>query len=94
MMPSHQIFDCLQTPLSLESSWFVKGTHYQKTSDHWLENMHKQRSEIMPILESTYGHREAKRWFHRWRIFFIACSELFGYQNGEQWGVSHFLLKK
>ncbi len=94
MMPSHQIFDCLQTPLSLESSWFVNGTHYQKTSDHWLENMNKYRSEIMPILENTYGHREARRWFHRWRIFFIACSELFGYQNGEQWGVSHFLLKK
>ncbi|MAJ29411.1 SAM-dependent methyltransferase [bacterium TMED181] len=94
MMPSHQIFDRLQVPLQLDSSWFVNGTHYQRTSDHWLENLNRQKSEIMPILESTYGYREARRWFHRWRIFFIACSELFGYQNGEQWGVSHFLLRK
>ncbi|NCG13340.1 MAG: methyltransferase domain-containing protein [Planctomycetia bacterium] len=94
MMPSHHIFDRLDVPLSLESSWFVNGTHYQRTSDHWLEHMNTRKAEIMPILQSTYGSRLAKVWFQRWKIFFIACSELFGYQNCQQWGVSHFLLKK
>jgi cyclopropane-fatty-acyl-phospholipid synthase len=48
----------------------------------------------MPILEATYGRGEAARWLHRWRIFSLACAELFGYRQGRQWLVSHYLFEK
>ena len=48
----------------------------------------------MPILEVCYGRAEARRWFHRWRMFFLAVAELFGYANGEEWFVTHALLER
>ena len=43
----------------------------------------------MPVLRATYGD-EASRWFHRWRLFFLACEELFGYRRGSEWIVGHY----
>jgi hypothetical protein len=34
---------------------------------------------------------EASRMLQRWRIFFIAVEELFGWKQGEEWGVTHYL---
>jgi cyclopropane-fatty-acyl-phospholipid synthase len=48
----------------------------------------------MPVLAATYGQRDAARWFIRWRLFFMACAELFGYRNGNEWWVSHYLFEK
>jgi cyclopropane-fatty-acyl-phospholipid synthase len=48
----------------------------------------------LPVLAETYGSDLAERWLQRWRIFFLACSELWGYANGEEWLVSHYRLKK
>ena len=52
--------------------------------------MDKNKSKIMEIFESTYGLDDAKKWFQRWRIFFMSCEKLFGYKNGTEWGVSHY----
>lgn len=93
MMPSHDIFDHLNTPFEVEESIFVSGRHYQLTSDAWLSNLDERKGDILPILSETYGSRFTTTWFHRWRLFFIACSELFGYQGGNQWGLSHHLLR-
>jgi len=38
--------------------------------------------------------KTAKKWFQRWRIFYIACAELFGYRKGREWGISHYLFSK
>ena len=51
----------------------------------------RRRAAILPILRETYGDSEARRWYHRWRIFFMACAALFGYRGGEEWFVSHYL---
>ena len=56
--------------------------------------MDQNLSNIKPIMESTYGKDSAVKWTVYWRTFFIAVAELFGYNNGEEWMVVHFLLKK
>ena len=70
------------------------GRHYKQTSNAWLKNMDREKNNILPILEQVYGRNERNTWFHRWRIFFMACTELFGYNRGNQWLVAHYLFKK
>ncbi|MFM8232765.1 MAG: SAM-dependent methyltransferase, partial [Candidatus Methylopumilus sp.] len=60
----------------------------------WLENMDQAKLDIYPILQKTYGNKNATQWFNRWRIFYMACAELFGYQNGQQWWVTHYQFEK
>ncbi len=93
-MPSMDLFHYFQQHLTLIEQWAVSGTHYEKTANAWLENMMKNRAQIWPILEKTYGERQAKRWWVYWKVFFMACAELWGYENGNQWQVSHYLFSK
>ncbi len=92
-MPSHDLLMSFQKNLYLEKTWIWDGTHYEKTSNAWLENMDKNKEKIIPIFEKTYGD-QAMVWFQRWRVFYMACAELFGYKNGQEWGVSHYLFQK
>jgi cyclopropane-fatty-acyl-phospholipid synthase len=55
--------------------------------------MDANRATIRPILAATYGADQATRWWVRWRVFFMACAELFGYGDGEEWFVGHYLLQ-
>jgi cyclopropane-fatty-acyl-phospholipid synthase len=89
-MPSHKLLSHFQKDLRLEQEWVWDGTHYSKTSEAWLANMDKHKKEIINIMADVYGASEALKWFHRWRVFFIACAELFGYDHGREWGVSHY----
>ena len=93
MMPSDDLLLYFQKDLILEAHWRLNGKQYQKTAKAWLKKLESHRKEIMPILEEVYGSGNASRWFQRWRIFFIACEELWGYENGEEWLVSHYRLK-
>ena len=70
------------------------GKHYERTANAWLKNMDARRDRILPILAQTYGAESAERWFQRWRIFFMACAELFGFDNGREWYVSHYLFAR
>jgi cyclopropane-fatty-acyl-phospholipid synthase len=72
----------------------VNGTHYEKTSNAWLAKMDANKKDIMPILADTYGSDQATRWWVYWRLFFMSCAELWGYNNGEEWIVSHYLFEK
>ena len=56
--------------------------------------MDSNREVILPVLEKTYGHSEARRGFHRWIMFFMACANLFGFHDGEKWQVSHYLMER
>lgn len=94
IMPSHQLLLYFQKHLSIENQWIVNGTNYEKTSRAWLDNTDQKRHAILPVLEKTYGPEEAKLWLGRWRIFFLACEELFGYRDGKEWWVSHYLFSK
>ena len=94
IMPSHQLLLYFQNDLKIESTWRFSGTHYEKTSLAWLNKMDSQKSEITEIFCKAYGRDQTPVWFQRWRIFFMACEVLFGYDNGREWGVSHYRFVK
>lgn len=94
MMPSNKLLYHFEDNFKLNQHWTVNGRHYQKTADKWLENTDKNKEVILKIFEQTYGADQALKWFSYWRIFFMSCSELWGYANGEEWFVSHYLLEK
>jgi len=93
MMPSEEMFRRYQDDLVIREQWRVNGSHYHRTCDAWLERLDQNRDSALQILADGYGS-DASRWFHRWRLFFIACSELFAYRGGEEWFVSHYLWEK
>ena len=89
IMPSFDLFQYFDNDLFIEKDWRVSGTHYERTARAWRENLEEQRGPVMNVLQKTYGG-EADRWFHRWRLFFLACEELFGYRGGSEWLVAHY----
>lgn len=90
LMPSEDLLDQFSGPVVLDRRWRVNGRHYEKTALAWLENMDRQRERVEEILRPVYG-ADTDRWVRRWRIFFLACAELFGFNGGEEWFVSHSL---
>jgi cyclopropane-fatty-acyl-phospholipid synthase len=93
-IPSHDLFMQFQDHLKLVADWKVSGTHYQRTAEHWLQNMDAHRAEIMPIFTATYGAAHATKWWSYWRVFYMSCAELWGYRGGAEWLVSHYLFRK
>jgi len=80
--------------LRIENQWRVNGVHYALTSEDWLRNIDRRRAQVLPILEATYGRLQRTRWLVYWRLFFLACAEMFAYNGGEEWYVSHYLFRK
>ncbi|MGZ5269045.1 MAG: SAM-dependent methyltransferase [Ramlibacter sp.] len=93
MMPSDDLALRFQDDLALVARWRWDGTHYARTAEAWLANMDARRAQVWPILERTYGAGQAALWWTRWRLFFLSCAELFGYQQGQQWWVGHYLFE-
>ena len=94
IMPSDDLALRFQERLRLRGRWRWSGQHYEKTANAWLANLDRRRDEAMPILCRTYGEAEARLWLQRWRIFFMACAELFGHARGQEWWVSHYLFER
>ena len=93
-MPSDDTPTHFQQHLKISRQWRWDGTHYEKTANAWLENMDRNIKSIKPIFEACYGKKDTHLWIQRWRIFFMACAELFGFDDGQEWWVSHYLFEK
>jgi cyclopropane-fatty-acyl-phospholipid synthase len=94
IMPSDDLPLRFQEDLRLLRRDRWNGRHYQRTANAWLDNMDRRRDAILPIMAATYGADRAEQWFQRWRIFFMACAELFGLEEGREWYVAHYLFAR
>jgi cyclopropane-fatty-acyl-phospholipid synthase len=94
MMPGSDLPLYFQDHLRILQDWQWSGLHYEQTANAWLFNMDRNKAVIWPILQETYGEGAAQQWWMRWRMFFMACAELFAYDSGQQWRVGHYLFAK
>jgi len=95
-MPSDDLLLYFNQDFSLENHWRVCGTHYEKTSNAWLAIMdaHWKSGELAPVLAEAYGEGKEREWYVNWRLFYMACAELFGLDGGQEWIVSHYLFDR
>jgi len=93
-MPSDDLLLYFQGDLKIVDRWIQLGSHYERTLNEWLKRMDGKKSLVMPVLEKTYGKDQALLWYVNWRLFFMSCAELFGFNNGSEWVISHYLFEK
>lgn len=94
IMPSADLPLRFAGDLAIEKRWHWNGLNYARTCNAWLERMDENKAAIMPILARCYGDDNASLWWQRWRIFFMACAELFNFDDGKEWYVGHYLFRK
>jgi cyclopropane-fatty-acyl-phospholipid synthase len=92
VMPSHHLIRQYGDLFAIEKEWRWSGTHYQRTALDWLAHFDAHAGEIEAVLRPVYGN-DTQLWMRRWRWFFLATSGLFGYADGDEWGVSHYRMK-
>ena len=93
VMPAHGLFEEFSDDLRMEASWRLPGLHYRETLEAWLAKLDHNRAAAEAVLADA-GEPDPARAVQRWRMFLMACSELFGYQDGRVWGVSHYLMRQ
>ncbi|MDZ7677921.1 MAG: cyclopropane-fatty-acyl-phospholipid synthase family protein [Acidimicrobiales bacterium] len=93
VMPSDDLLPRVACDLDLVDHWRLSGRHYQRTLNAWLSRLDQRRDAVLPILAATYGADRAEAWFHRWRVFFMASAQLWGYRRGNEFLVSHYLFQ-
>jgi cyclopropane-fatty-acyl-phospholipid synthase len=92
IMPAADLIDRFDRDLMVTDRWTWNGLHYARTCEAWLANMDRHRDEILGLFRQCYGPATAATWFRRWRVFFLACAELFAFRDGGEWMVAHYLL--
>lgn len=89
-MPSADLLPRFQDDLELETDWGVNGTHYARTARAWLENLDAHRDTLVALLAHDHGDDGAAVMVRRWRVFFMACEELWAFRGGTEWSVRHY----
>ncbi|MBL8850161.1 MAG: class I SAM-dependent methyltransferase [Planctomycetaceae bacterium] len=94
LMPSADLLENFPDILRVTRHEKWNGQHYQRTADAWLARLDGHRLTVRSLLAECRGPQQADRWLQRWRMFFLAVSELFGFAQGNEWFVSHYLLEQ
>jgi cyclopropane-fatty-acyl-phospholipid synthase len=89
LMPSADTLLWFQRDLRIEEQWRLSGRHYERTANLWLANHDANSAAVLDVLRGAYG-ADAAIWNQRWRMFWMACAELFGYRDGNEWMVGHY----
>jgi cyclopropane-fatty-acyl-phospholipid synthase len=93
IMPCEDLIERVGGPFQVERRWTVSGTHYARTAEAWHQNLLRRRFEATAALSRALGPAQARLAVRRWRMFFLACAELFAWDRGREWVVSHSLLR-
>jgi cyclopropane-fatty-acyl-phospholipid synthase len=93
IMPSDALPLRFQEHLALRDQWRWSGRHYERTANAWLANLDAARRHSAHPGQ-CYGADQAALWCQRWRLFFLAVAETFGFEGGDTWGVGHYLFER
>ena len=93
-MPSDDLLLYFQGDLKLVDHWRVDGWHYEKTLNAWLARLDSNKEDVRRVIAQTYGAENEGLWLANWRLFFLACSEVWGTYNGREYLVSHYLFEQ
>jgi cyclopropane-fatty-acyl-phospholipid synthase len=90
LMPSASLLHRFQDHLAIEHEWHLDGTHYARTAEAWHDNLRAHWAEVVDGFARLGAKPDALRRAHRWRVFTLACAEMFGYRRGTEWIVAHY----
>ena len=95
-MPSDDLLLYFSRNFAIAQHWRVNGMNYSRTSNGWLKMLDDswRSKELQPVLSEAYGSGKEREWYVNWRLFFMACAELWGYNGGNEWIVSHYLFNR
>lgn len=93
LMPSYDLLGHFDRDLVISKRWQVGGQHYARTCQDWLKNLDSNRARLLDLFTQTTDRVSAQLMLQRWRMFFMACAELFRYGGGTEWFVGHYLFE-
>ena len=94
LMPARDTLLHFQEQLQIVQRWELSGEHYRKTARAWLERLDSNAEAVARALDSELNVHTPRRLRQRWRMFFIACEELFGWRGGNEWLIAHYLFRR
>ena len=94
MMPYKGLYGDLYTNLTLRHVWDIPGTNYHKSLESWLQRLDMNNSEILNTLRFESPSIDANTYLNRYKLFLIFCSELFRFNEGQDWHLMHYLFQK
>lgn len=96
IMPAFDLPLQYQEHLKIEDKWQVNGTHYGQTAEWWLKNLDANRDKALDVFRRfpNQSGDSPSVMVNRWRIFFMACAELWNFREGREWFVGHYLFSK
>ena len=93
-MPAEHLLAQFQDDVQLEEQWRLSGMHYARTCEAWLQNLDRDTSQLLETLEHSTSDTTPQIQLQRWRMFFMACAELFRYHDGSEWFVGHYRFRR